>query len=292
MSRTEKRHGARPPARPSTWWSSPSPVACNTKRRCSAPPSGPRCPTSPAASSSPNRNPAPAGAAIPASPTRRARPAGRARRRDTSLRSKVFGESYPHGNKIECLTALPKGEPFVFFDSDTLILATWPRCRSISTAPRPRCGWKAPGRRSSFTAPATPRSGNRSTTGSALISKARSTSPARRVLAPLPLFQRGFFYYRCPACLRVPLPGDRARHPRRPAAGAGLPVPRPLARPGRAAARDPRPRRRARRAGSRDGWTARISCHYRLLPLLYAREPDRVVEILEPSRPPTGSRRC
>lgn len=32
-----------------------------------------------------------------------------------------FGHAYPYGNKIEMLTALPKGEPFVFFDSDTLI---------------------------------------------------------------------------------------------------------------------------------------------------------------------------
>ena len=32
-----------------------------------------------------------------------------------------FGESYPHGNKIEALTALPEGEPFLFLDSDTLI---------------------------------------------------------------------------------------------------------------------------------------------------------------------------
>lgn len=32
-----------------------------------------------------------------------------------------FGASYPYGNKIEMLSALPKGEPFVFFDTDTLI---------------------------------------------------------------------------------------------------------------------------------------------------------------------------
>ncbi|MEO0402133.1 MAG: hypothetical protein AAF214_07135 [Pseudomonadota bacterium] len=32
-----------------------------------------------------------------------------------------FGQTYPYGNKIEMLGALPKGEPFVFFDSDTLI---------------------------------------------------------------------------------------------------------------------------------------------------------------------------
>ena len=32
-----------------------------------------------------------------------------------------FGKIYPYGNKIECLSALPEDEPFVFFDSDTLI---------------------------------------------------------------------------------------------------------------------------------------------------------------------------
>ncbi|SFR35641.1 hypothetical protein SAMN04488005_0847 [Yoonia tamlensis] len=32
-----------------------------------------------------------------------------------------FGSRYPYGNKIECLTALPAGEPFIFFDSDTII---------------------------------------------------------------------------------------------------------------------------------------------------------------------------
>lgn len=32
-----------------------------------------------------------------------------------------FGASYPQGNKIEALAALPAGEPFIFFDSDTVI---------------------------------------------------------------------------------------------------------------------------------------------------------------------------
>ncbi|SEW22009.1 hypothetical protein SAMN04488515_1672 [Cognatiyoonia koreensis] len=36
--------------------------------------------------------------------------------------SKHFGESYPYGNKIEGLTTLPPGEPFVFFDTDTVIV--------------------------------------------------------------------------------------------------------------------------------------------------------------------------
>lgn len=34
--------------------------------------------------------------------------------------NKVFGHSYPHGNKIEALTALPEA-PFLFLDTDTLI---------------------------------------------------------------------------------------------------------------------------------------------------------------------------
>lgn len=37
--------------------------------------------------------------------------------------NKVFGQSYPYGNKIEALTALPASEPFVFFDTDTLFTA-------------------------------------------------------------------------------------------------------------------------------------------------------------------------
>ncbi|MGR3364487.1 MAG: hypothetical protein ACU0CY_09930 [Maritimibacter harenae] len=32
-----------------------------------------------------------------------------------------FGESYPNGNKIEALACLPEGEPFIFFDSDTVV---------------------------------------------------------------------------------------------------------------------------------------------------------------------------
>ena len=35
--------------------------------------------------------------------------------------NKVFGHNYPHGNKIEALSALPD-EPFLFLDTDTLIL--------------------------------------------------------------------------------------------------------------------------------------------------------------------------
>lgn len=35
--------------------------------------------------------------------------------------SKHFGTDYADGNKIEMLSAIPKSEPFVFFDTYTLI---------------------------------------------------------------------------------------------------------------------------------------------------------------------------
>lgn len=35
---------------------------------------------------------------------------------------RVFGPSYPIGNKIEALFALPEGKPFIFFDTDTVFL--------------------------------------------------------------------------------------------------------------------------------------------------------------------------
>ena len=35
---------------------------------------------------------------------------------------KHFGAKYPNGNKIECLAALPPDRPFLFFDTDTLII--------------------------------------------------------------------------------------------------------------------------------------------------------------------------
>ncbi|SIT81747.1 hypothetical protein SAMN05421665_1324 [Yoonia rosea] len=35
--------------------------------------------------------------------------------------SRHFGQSYPYGNKIEGLQVLPASEPFIFFDTDTLI---------------------------------------------------------------------------------------------------------------------------------------------------------------------------
>lgn len=37
------------------------------------------------------------------------------------FQTRHFGQSYPQGNKIEGLQILPEGEPFMFFDTDTLM---------------------------------------------------------------------------------------------------------------------------------------------------------------------------
>lgn len=60
-----------------------------------------------------------------------------------AFESAHFGASYPYGNKIEGLKALPPGAPFIFFDTDTLIMG------DISTLPfdfaRPAASMKREG---------------------------------------------------------------------------------------------------------------------------------------------------
>jgi len=61
----------------------------------------------------------------------------------TPFESRHFGAAYPYGNKIEGLAALPAGEPFVFFDSDTLVtgdLAALPLATSRPAASMRREG--------------------------------------------------------------------------------------------------------------------------------------------------------
>ncbi|WP_346429675.1 hypothetical protein [Paracoccus sp. DMF-8] len=59
-----------------------------------------------------------------------------------------FGRGYPYGNKIEALSLLPAGEPFVFFDSDTIITGPLGRCAIDFSRPtasmRRRGSWPEP----------------------------------------------------------------------------------------------------------------------------------------------------
>lgn len=195
--------------------------------------------------------------------------------------SKHFGDTYPFGNKIEMLQSLPKGEPFVFFDTDTLItgdLASVPfdfdrpsaSLRREGTWPQPQLYgpqytglWK-------------------SLYDKFELDFASSIDPSqpdeywRRYL----YFNAGFFYYKCPhefgakfleyaLAIRDTPPVELCAQSFDPWLDQ---VALPLVIHALGGGRDTLPE------GLLDG---AVSCHYRLLSLLYARESDQVVSILE-----------
>lgn len=191
-----------------------------------------------------------------------------------------FGNSYPNGNKIELLSALPKGEPFVFFDTDTLItgdLATVPfdfdrpsaSQRVEGTWPQPELYgpgygaiWKSLYDRF----------------GLDFDSSLDLTQPDeywRRYL----YFNAGMFYYRCPhvfgqmfldmaLAIRDDPPPELVGQSLSPWLDQiALPLVIHALGGGRAALQP----------GFIDG---SVSYHYRLFPLLYASAPDPVIALL------------
>jgi hypothetical protein len=195
--------------------------------------------------------------------------------------SRHFGEAYPQGNKIELLREMPKGEPFVFFDTDTLITG------EVSDVPfdfdRPSASLKAEG-----TWPEPPLYGPQYTGiwkslydkfGIEFESSLDLSQPDeywRRYL----YFNAGFFYYRCPyefgARLERYATEIRKDPPDALASQTLTPwldqIVLPLVIHELGGGRDALP------AGYLDG---SISTHYRLMPLMYARENDLAVETLE-----------
>jgi hypothetical protein len=192
-----------------------------------------------------------------------------------------FGQDYPYGNKIEMLSALPRGEPFVFFDTDTLIMGdltkvpfdferpsaslkvegTWPEIQLYG--PGYSETWKALYDRFGLDFDST-------------LDLAQPDEYWRRYL----YFNAGFFYYRCPqefgarfldyaTSIRNDPPEELVCQTLNPWLDQ---VALPLVIHSFGGGRDALP------AGWLDG---SHSCHYRLLPLLYAREAQRVVDVLE-----------
>lgn len=192
-----------------------------------------------------------------------------------------FGQDYPYGNKIEMLSALPRGEPFVFFDTDTLIMGdltkvpfdferpsaslkvegTWPEIQLYG--PGYSETWKALYDRFGLDFDST-------------LDLAQPDEYWRRYL----YFNAGFFYYRCPqefgarfldyaTSIRNDPPEELVCQTLNPWLDQ---VALPLVIHSLGGGRDALP------AGWLDG---SHSCHYRLLPLLYAREAQRVVDVLE-----------
>ena len=193
--------------------------------------------------------------------------------------SRHFGAAYPQGNKIEGLATLPEGAPFVFFDSDTLVTGELrdiavdrptASMRREGTWPVPVPGW--PGHEATW----------RSLYDRFGLDLAPTLDPARpegdwqRYL----YFNAGWFTGADPAGFGARfLETALAIRDDPPPALQGQPldpwldqVALPLVihalgggRPGPELA----------------GLDGALTCHYRTFPLLYARESDRVVEVLE-----------
>ncbi|MDJ0826823.1 MAG: hypothetical protein QNJ16_15095 [Rhodobacter sp.] len=195
--------------------------------------------------------------------------------------SRHFGDSYPPGNKIEGLFALPKGEPFLFLDSDTLItgkLSAVPfdfarPCASLrreDTWPKPELYgpgyheiWSALYDRFGLDIGPT-------------IDESQPEEYWKRYM----YFNAGWFFYSCPhafgqkyldtaLAIRDDTPKELIGQELFPWLDQ-IALPLVIHSFGGA--------RRTIPAGLLDG---AVTCHYRVFPLLYARESDAVVDTLE-----------
>lgn len=192
-----------------------------------------------------------------------------------------FGDSYPYGNKIEALAALPPGQPFVFFDTDTLFLGplsdvpfdfdrpsasmqregTWPQIELYG--PGYGAIWKSLYDRFSLDYQSS-------------LDLSFPDEYWQRYL----YFNAGWFFHRDPATfgrrfldyalsIRDNRPEELVCQSLDPWLDqVALPLVIQSLGGGRHTIPD----------GLLDG---RITCHYRALPLLYARASDRAVEVLE-----------
>ena len=194
---------------------------------------------------------------------------------------KHFGAAYPYGNKIEMLKALPKGEPFVFFDTDTLI--TGPLSAVPFDFERPGASLRCEG-----TWPIPQIYGPGYTGlwkslydkfGLDFDSSLDLTQPDeywRRYL----YFNAGYFFYKCPhafgalfeqyaLAIRDTPPVELCCQTFDPWLDQ---VSLPLVIHALGGGRDALP------GGLLDG---SVTCHYRFLPLLYARESAHTIAVLE-----------
>ena len=195
--------------------------------------------------------------------------------------SRYFGSSFPYGNKIEMLGALPKGEPFVFFDTDTLITG------ALSDVPfdfdRPGASLRREG---TWPIPQLYGPGYAGLWKSLYDMFDLDFDSSLDLTQPDEYWQRylyfnaGFFYYRCPHVfgekfLEYAL-AIRDNPPVELCAQSFDPwldqIALPLVIHALGGGKDSLP------PGLLDG---SITCHYRLLPLLYARESDHAIQVLE-----------
>ena len=195
--------------------------------------------------------------------------------------NRAFGQSYPYGNKIEALAAMPKDENFIFFDTDTLITG------DLSQIPfdfeRPSASLR---RENTWPQLELYGPGYGQTWKSLYDKFGLDFESALDLRHPdeywrrYPYYNAGYFFYKCPQmfgarfleyakAIRDDAPEELVCQSLDPWLDQ---VALPLVIHGFGGGKDTIPR------GLLDG---DVSCHYRMLPLLYARESDRVVEVLE-----------
>ena len=205
--------------------------------------------------------------------------------------NKHFGEKYMPGNKIEGLAALPEGEPFVFFDTDTLITG------KLSDVPfdfdRPSASMR---REDTWPEPELYGPGYHEIWKSLYDKFGLDIGPTIDVSQPEEYWQRymyfnaGWFFHRCPrefgarfteyaTAIRDDAPEELVCQQLFPWLDQ---IALPLVIHSFGGARHTIPN------GLLDG---DVSCHYRVFPLLYARESDRVVEVLEEISAPNKVKR-
>lgn len=192
-----------------------------------------------------------------------------------------FGHAYPYGNKIEALTALPAGEHFVFFDSDTLIMDDLakvpfdfdrPGASQRVTGTWPTIELYGPG----YTQIWKSLYDKFGLDFESALDLSQPDEYWRRYL----YFNAGWFFGRCPVefgqrftdyavAIRDDAPPELVCQSLDPWLDQ---VALPLVIHSLGGGRDAIP------PGLLDG---SVSCHYRMLPLLYARESDMVVATLE-----------
>ena len=201
--------------------------------------------------------------------------------RIVSFKSIHFGQSYPHGNKIEALRALPPNEPFIFFDTDTLILddpANVPLDFKRPSASLKREGtWPklelyGPGYHEIW--------GALYDMFGMDVNKAMDRTQPKEFWKRYPYYNAGMFYYRCPrefgriyediaTAIRDRPPKELVCQPLDPWLDQ-VALPLVIHKLGGSPKALP------------EGWIdGKTSCHYRFLPLLYARESDEVIALLE-----------
>lgn len=202
-----------------------------------------------------------------------------------------FGTSYPNGNKIEALKLLPEGEPFVFFDTDTLV--TGPLSEVPFDFDRPCASLRREG---TWPQPDLYGPGYGEIWGALYerfgldIAPTLDPSFPRDYWQHYMYFNAGWFFYRCPKLFGERLLEYalevRDNPPPELICQEFYPwldqIVLPLVIHALGGARQTLPE------GLLDG---AVTCHYRVFPLLYAQEADHVIDVLETVTTPNKIKR-